>query len=297
MNKILLYIINSLENYGFSFNIFKRIKFKIFVSQIMLEISSACNRKCIYCPHSLTVREKKIMNNETFNHILSELASIRYKNHICLNIYNEPLFYYDDLLKKIHKIKKILPKAHVFFSTNGDLLTKNRLKELEDSGLDSLIITEHPINAFEWKVDEIKKCIQDRAEKWQLPPGEWNIVPNSSVNYTTMQGKMPVKIFSLNFPSVGNNRGGVLSTVETPEDFRRVSPCQRVIQDLSISYDGSVYPCCQFFHGLDKNLVYCIGNTNKNSIFDIFFNKKMCTFRTMASSPKPKVFPCSTCRE
>lgn len=297
MNSILKYLINVLGRYVFFGEKIKKSQFKKMVQQVMIEISSACNRKCIYCPHSLALRKSNKMDNILFEKILYELKSISYKNNICLNIYNEPLFFYDDLIGKISKIRTILPKVTIFFSTNGDLLTHERLDELEKIGLDKIIITQHPKNAFEWKTKQVKQDIQNIAEKLKIQCGEWQIAPNCGVHFFAMMGNMSIEIFSLNFLQVGNDRGGVLSTVEIPDDFQRASPCQRVLHDFTISFDGSVYPCCQFFHGLPQTQRYYVGNVAQNSIFDIFFNQKMCAFRKMASSSIPKGSPCSTCRE
>ena len=297
MNSFFMYLYNILEKYTFFEKKIKKSQFKKMVLQVMIEVSSACNRKCVYCPHSLVSRENKKMDDILFEKVLYELRSINYKNNICLNIYNEPLFFYNDLINKINKIRIFLPKANIFFSTNGDLLTSERLDELEKNGLNKIIITQHPKNASEWETEKVKQDIQNVAKKMKLLCGEWQIAPNCGVHFFATKGNMSIEIFSLNFLQVGNDRGGVLSTIEFPDNFRRTSPCQRVLHDFTISYDGSVYPCCQFFHGLSQTKQYYVGNVAQNSIFDIFFNQKMCAFRKMASAIMPKGYPCSTCRE
>ena len=90
-------------------NITKEIKKNIFekyVEIVNIETSTKCNRKCLYCPLSEYERGKNqnYMEEELFNKIISDLASINYRGTISLNIYNEPLLD-KTIYEKILKIK------------------------------------------------------------------------------------------------------------------------------------------------------------------------------------------------
>ena len=103
--------------------------FKNNVLKVAFEINSNCNRKCYYCPQSLIDIRPQKMDTEILDKVLIELKHIKYDKNICLNIFNEPLFYYDNLINSIIKIKNSLTDTYLYFSTNGDFLTRERPTE------------------------------------------------------------------------------------------------------------------------------------------------------------------------
>jgi len=274
-----------------------KILFKIAVTQVIIEVSSVCNRRCSYCPHSLLKRPKVCFSEELLDNLLCNLSSINYSGSICLNLYNEPLVYFDDLVSKIMKIKATLPAAKIFFSTNGDYLTAESLRQLKEVGLGSLFVTVHPQNAECWDTEEIKSLVAKKAALLNLDEGKWAVSPDQSVHCDLLLEKMPIQIFSLNFLKVGVNRAGSLTVIEHAQSAKRTRPCTRPLHDFCISYDGSVYPCCQFFHGLDAHRKFIIGNIRDSSIFSLFVAQRMRRFRKMAFPEGAKAKPCDTCTE
>jgi len=68
-----------------------------------------------------------------------------------------------------------------------------------------------------------------------------------------------------------NNRGGVY---ETKEDLPLKTECMYPHYSMTVDYDGRVMPCCQ-----DFNKEGIIGDTNKESIIDIWYGENMRKFR------------------
>jgi radical SAM protein with 4Fe4S-binding SPASM domain len=270
-------------------------KFKKNIKQISIEFSSLCNRKCNYCPHSLIDRENANLSDDTLEKILYELSSIKFDKWICLNIYNEPLMDIERLLFVLCKIKEKLPLASISFSTNGDYLTKEIFRELQQFGLSRIDVTIHQKMEKTWDEENAKKTISSFLNKlgWEVRDITGNngfLVCNFDINNTE------VHVFARNFIVNGVNRAGVLNSVNSATGYKRNRPCFRPKYDLSISYDGSIYPCCQFFHGLKETQPYIIGNVNTQNIIDIYFSKPFIIFRKMASTTYDK-HPCDTCSE
>lgn len=106
---------------------------------INLETSSLCNRNCPTClrnsyPDREAVRDwftQKLMPMDMIEGIFLQLAEMDYRGRICFTNFNEPLM--DDRIIEIAQLAKDtyeLPFMHLI--TNGDLLTEDLAKELDE---------------------------------------------------------------------------------------------------------------------------------------------------------------------
>lgn len=119
--------------------------FKKYVKIINLETFSYCNRYCSYCPVSLLDnKQNTYLKDSHFDLIIKNLKEINYSNTLSLNLYNEPLSD-KSIYNTISNLRKALPKANLFFNSNGDYLTTNLLNKLSDTGLNSIHITLHTL--------------------------------------------------------------------------------------------------------------------------------------------------------
>lgn len=263
------------------------------VLQVVIEIFSACNRRCSYCPQSLVKRNNEYMADDLFNKILDELREIQYRNYICLNLYNEPLLYFDFLIERMQTVRQKLPNAKMIFSTNGDFLNIDYLNKLYENGLTSLDVTFHHDKNKSWD----KKIIQGRIEKFLSDIGhrDQKIVVLEDNIYCIFNFKgMNLKLFSNNFHKVGFDRAGALDNIGSAEP--RIHPCEWPIYNFTIAYDGTVYPCCQFFHGIEKHVKYQMCNLKDTNIFDCYMFPKLVDFRNMAAQEGlKKDIACRTC--
>lgn len=273
------------------------LDFKKNIKSVSIELNSNCNRKCVYCPHSLIKRPAATIDVKLLEKIIHELKKIEYNGQFCLNIYNEPLLHYHFLLNAMVLIKSNLPNCQIFFSTNGDYLTKERLEELILNGLSKLTVTCHQ-NKFDSKNG--KFLLENMMKKLDLQ----NYTMSINDNYLVAKGAyllpgenpVPLRVFSSNFLINGQTRANSLKgIVAVPEQYKRIKACLRPETQLSISYDGSVYPCCMFFHGLADD--FMIGKCHTSSIFDLYAHRKYVHFKQMCSLQKPYESPCLECTE
>ncbi len=114
-----------------------------FPIEFQIQTINACNGSCLMCPKA-KVRNKKpeAMSNQLFEKIIKEiLEETSTMRCIDLVLQNEPLLD-DKLFTKIDFIKR-RKKGKIFtvVATNGSLLNDEKVKELEDSSLDLLIIS------------------------------------------------------------------------------------------------------------------------------------------------------------
>lgn len=104
----------------------------------IIESTNLCNFKCPICPNSIK-RDflKGYMNFNLLEHILSQ---IKYRAKV-IQLYwlGEPLLD-SSLVDKIVMCKK-RTDAKVILSTNGSLLSEKLVRQLDDAGLDEIIIS------------------------------------------------------------------------------------------------------------------------------------------------------------
>lgn len=267
----------------------RRELFNKYVYTINLELSAYCNRSCSYCPVSIYPRKQELMTSDIFQKVLDNLEFIRYTGGISLNLFNEPL--YDDLLEeRIRQIKEKLPSAYIYFNSNGDKLSSERIESLWNAGLSRILITIHTASNEEWnddkKREEFKRFLKkigkvEYYEKREEQEGRSIIV---TIPY---EEKRCIILKCNNWARYGNDRGGVLKDLSIRE---RLEPCMNPVREFSIAYDGSIKLCCNiYFESPD------CGNIMGKGILDFYFGEQLVSFRKKLFRYGEKVSPCSTC--
>lgn len=193
-------------------------------------------------------------------------------------------------------IKRHLPSSQIHFSTNGDFLTKDILDSLILKGLSRLTITCHQ-NTFSTKNAE--KRIGQMLKKLRVEKAPIAVKENYSVAKVEYKGggTIPLRIFSSNFLINGQNRANSLKDIVIlPASYRRNKECWRPTSQIAIAYDGSVYPCCMFFHGI-ADRKYIVGNCAGDSLFDLYADNVYAHFKNMGALKIPFESPCTECTD
>lgn len=274
--------------------------FEKFVCIVNIETSSFCNRACGYCPLSTFDRtDQKRMPSDIFSAIVSQLESINYSSTISLNLYNEPLAD-KEFFKKLGMLRNACPNAFIKFNSNGDYLNLNRLDRVVDLGANAIFVTLHPDENEAYDDDDRLKHFNRFFEKLDL---DWQVeqfVPGLQITADVNYRGMRLLVESHNWQVKGNDRAG---TVEGLAITDRNTPCVRPLREFSISYDGSVYPCCQFFsedpfvHKYRVDTISGLESTQVRNIFDIYASQQMFSWIKSNFSFGKKSAPCSTCND
>ena len=272
------------------------------VDNVIIEISTYCNRACTYCPVSQVDRSTKNipLNDERFERIVSDLEDIDYSGGVCLNLYNEPMADKKLLLSRISRVRTKVPNAKIYFSTNGDYLDDEYLQELSTAGLNELYVTLHTPKGQEyrdeyviWRFSELSVRLNKLIKVDQFNHG------HSLFGEVRLHG-IALKVFSTNYYLYGTDRGGsVVLESMLWRSKKRASPCKRPFTDFTISYDGTVFPCCQFFADNEIHRdSYSIGNIdNYPTIFHIYGSTAMASWRSSLLTYGTKDAPCASCSE
>lgn len=235
--------------------------FNIF-SVVIIETSSVCNRRCLYCPNSMfergLIKNNKKLEAELFYNVIDQLADLKWFGQIQFNFYNEPLL--DERLPEFIKYasSKLTASSFVIY-TNGDYLTQNLYCTLKESGVTDFIITEHDNSGL----DSVLNLTRFRKLK------------NSD--------RVNVVIRKLDrFYS----RGGLvkLSTGE-----RKLKHCLWGVHSFIINHEGEAVLCCEDYFNTVK-----LGNVGDEKILDIW-NKP--SYRQIRRELKKGVFKYNICRK
>src|SRR3989344_4562884 len=120
---------------------------------IQIRTTTLCNMNCPFCSTDAGIfsRFHKTQFTVELNYMLDylkELANYFNQDLIAhIDSVGEPLVY-PQLIDLIKGIKKIKNFKEISIVTNGTLLTKEKIKELEKSGLDKINLSIHSLNAL-----------------------------------------------------------------------------------------------------------------------------------------------------
>lgn len=278
----------------------KRQLFKESVSNVVIEISSYCNRHCTYCPVSQVDRSStnKVLPEQEFDKIIHNLAEISYAGGVCLNLYNEPTSDRELLLARIRAARQSLPNSRIYFSTNGDFLNPEYVRAMVDAGLSELYITLHTPKGRPYSDTYAASRFCELSTRLRKAIKITMLVPNHTIQGVVSLCGITLNVFSTNYEIFGSDRAGAVTslTAVAPE---RTAPCDRPFNDFTVSYDGTIFPCCQMFADNESQKAkFAIGNlADFSSIFDAYASSAMAGWRSSLLRFGPKASPCDTCSE
>lgn len=215
---------------------------------VLLETSSACNRKCALCPNSTNDRGSHFLGDKVFYKVIAELKEMKFEGKVSFSMYNEPLL--DKRLPKfIEHVRKNLPSAYIYLSTNGDALTLDVWKDLRKRGLDYATVSQ-----YDGKINENIEKILNELDSDERTHFSARIFDSNGIN----------------------NRAGLIKSrlLEKPLQEK----CFRPSYQLCINYGGKAVICCNDYHGS-----VAIGDASKESIRDLWNNNVFKFYRKKLS--------------
>lgn len=110
--------------------------------QVLIETRTDCNNHCKFCPHAFNKKTLGIMSWECYKKIIDQLSDINYNGRIALMLSNEPLLE-DRMEDMIVYARQKSPRFFLDMTTNGTLLTVDRLDKFFKLGLDNININDY----------------------------------------------------------------------------------------------------------------------------------------------------------
>ena len=179
---------------------------------VSLEISTACNRRCSYCPQSVSPMPKAHMREDVFRRCVEHLEAMQFKGELNLSSYSEPLLD-ERLVRFVGTLAERVPGAWIRIYTNGDFLTHDIAKQLQDAGAWDILVTLHEPNPS-------LHC-QSLAEEFN------GFIHISRIGTHYMMDRA--------------------KAVSVPGAMPQVN-CSYMLKHIVVGYDGTVLLCCNDYH-------------------------------------------------
>ena len=250
------YLIKYYEENGY-FPLFK---------QVLIETRTDCNNHCPFCPHSFNKKKLKIMDWDTYCKIIDELCAIGYNGRVALMLSNEPLLE-ERLVEMIRYAKKKSQRLFLDITTNGKLLTLEKVDMLFDCGLDN-------ININDYRGDRDKFPYKLTGELSEIYDA-YNNNPKITFQYRRLDEKLP-------------NYGGNIPQETSIEGF---GFCNFPFRKLVFSYKGDILLCCSDFMYATN-----FGNIHEKSILDCWNDSSFDKIRLSLLNDK-RILLCAKCND
>lgn len=234
-------------------------KEKDFFRVVDLEITSLCNRTCVYCPQSKKESENKEgvkhMSENMYKKIISDLAEINFSGSLMIAGFGEP-FLNKNVMKFAQIAREKLKNTLIVIYTNGDFLNEDIVSISKRNNV-GLYITLH----------DGKNKIPKNIQRFKREKNVFLRRDMKNSYLTTV--------------------GGIVNVKKKELKKRR---CVRAQLVLTIRSSGDVVLCCEDFYSTNR-----YGNVEKESIEDIWKKKKFAQTRKDLLRGKGRVKLCEFC--
>lgn len=270
----------------------RKALFKQSVKNVVLEISSYCNRRCGFCPNvGLTrITEENLMPAALFEKVVGELAEIDFDQSLLFHLYNEPLAAKDVLLERMTFARSRLPRARFGINTNGDYLTKRILSELDAAGCDRIFVSIYGPRHGEWDDAYIERRVIATAKRLGLV-AEFEAKQGLLYAMRGSVGRIQLDIAGRNLWETGYDRGGTIPELSK----RRKSPCVSPVTEFLVDHRGWVLPCCNVYTDLPDHVDHTLGRLEHLTIFDVYADKAARSWRDGLLRFEPGGSLCENC--
>ena len=243
----------------------KNKKFPLF-SQVLIETRTDCNNRCQFCPQTYKKKSLGIMNWKCYTTIINQLCRIDFNGRIALMLSNEPLLE-NRLEEMIIYAKNKSPRFFLDITTNGLLLTLEKIDKLFRLGLDNIRINDY------------------RSDRDEFPD---KLSPNIEAIYNSYRNNPKVFIKKRRTDEKLPNYAG---NIPQEVDNCKAGFCNYPFRKLTIAYTGDILLCCDDFMYQTN-----YGNVMINSLVDCWYNQSIDIIR-LALLHNKRVGLCAGCND
>jgi MoaA/NifB/PqqE/SkfB family radical SAM enzyme len=269
---------------------------------LLVEVTRACNFKCVYCAHAAyTTADKRMLSLDLYQKALEGLEKFNKKIKSITFVGMGESMLHKDLPEMIRLSKEYAEK--VTLVTNGSLLNKKYIDELIDSGIDIIRISLQGLTAEEYK--EIsgfninyEKFIENLTYLYEHKKQckIYYKIPNFSLRPEFKDIFGPISDDMVNIPIAPTYQNVDYDQIENIVDKEnglraRYTVCPQPFYMLGIRVSGEVSPCCE----TDEACI-SVGNINTESLFDIWHGNKLKNIRlALLKGNRDKLKHCANC--
>ena len=252
-----------------------------FPKSINVELVNSCNHKCNFCAYQFMQRKVKKIDKQLLEKVLKD-AFILGSREIGLHSGTEPLMSKD--LEYFIKFCKDIGYEYVYFSTNGTIADKKRIKKIIKSGIDSIKFSINAGNRELYKIihgkDEFEKAISNLKEFYlnkenNKPYIAVSFVKTDQNSHSENELRKIVTKYIDEFVTIEqDNQSGQMVNKKFDKSSDKIKKCGIPFKKIHISSEGLLRVCCNDYN---NNLaVVDLKNTN---LKDAYYSDEMNSFR------------------
>lgn len=272
-------------------------------SNFLIELSNACNHKCIFCTHQKMKRSVGKMTLEMSRSVLQQAYDLGTRE-VGFYATGEP-FIVPELAEHV-RIAKDIGFTYVYLTTNGSLATPEKIKAVVDSGLDSLKFSinapERELYAFIHGHDDFDKVVEHlkyAAEYRKTFGKNYKLyITGIMTRYTEHTKDTYFEVFKdladeIVFKDVYNQGGNMpeidelLRCCNDDETYRR---CNLPFDSIYITHEGYLSVC-----NADYENMLVVADLNTTSLKDGWYGEKMKSVRQMFLDDDMRNTVCNGC--
>lgn len=265
--------------------------FARFVDQVEIENHNFCNRICWFCPNSFIDRRTRLqlMKDDVFEKIVAGLVEVDYDGNLTWSRYHEALADHS-IFERIAFARRSLPRATLVVISNGDYMDRSTLPQLEEAGVDRLILDLYLPDGKERDRAAIAKGVRQFRRRTGL-----SLEAGSEVDYTITGTRLKA---TLEIPCYTkeaiSTRGGLLE-VPKRATYRRHAVCLAPVRHVVIDYNGRGMLCCQTRSDASEHENAIIGDLNRPGYGLFHLYRDLGAARRALLAPGEKSGACRSC--
>jgi MoaA/NifB/PqqE/SkfB family radical SAM enzyme len=235
-----------------------------FPHNMLVELTNICNHKCIFCAHDKMHRRQGMCNKEIMINIIKQ-AYLAGTREIGFYLTGEP-FLNKELEYYVEQCK-IMGFEYIYITTNGALVTKDRIKRLSELGLSSIKFSINAATRETYKLihgkDDFDKVINNLNDILDLKKEEKLNLPIFASFVTVSLNQSEVGLFKQKMGKYFDyinivdayNQGGNMPELNNGlivenSDGGIKAPCSMLFNRLHITYEGYLNACCVDFDNM-----------------------------------------------
>lgn len=236
---------------------------------VNIETINRCNSTCAFCTANIHAEKRPFarISDDLYHSIIDQLADWGYRGHLTLYGNNEPLL--DPRIVELHRYaREKLPDSFIFMSTNGLILTLDKIREVQPY-INQLIINNY---ANEYKLHDNLQEIYDYVS---THPDEFKDIE--------------IIIQMRYLQEVLTNRAGSAPNKKTT-DKEYTQSCLLPFTDMWITPNGKVGLCC-----CDNLEVTDFGDLNHQTLKECWNSPKLNSVRKLLQKGRNQYPFCKYC--
>ncbi len=280
---------------------------------LQLEVTNACNHKCVFCPNVDSKRKRKMIDFKLAKRVMEECADfLENDKRICFHMNGEPLLYKQ--LPELVKYSKELGYDYSFVTTNGSVANEELLTQLFEAGLDSIKFSinagtretyakihgaddyDNAINAlkFSWKYrkEHGKKykifvsCVGTKENYNELE--EFNVLANKYCDEVVFY--YPCAYAGQKIEKAKELYCDMSALPIKSFEIKHTVPCAVLWNSINVTCEGYLSLCCS-----ESDNRLAVEDVNNMSVKEAWLGTKMTAIRNGHLQGKIENMPCFSC--